>query len=315
MKVIELLEARRNPHLNPTFDALTKLKQIAHKYGTEGIYVRFSGIPKLGVNPQSKWGTPFGICAYPLDYVIEAELRVPYAGNMKYLIVFKLKPTANILDLNSSINPNILNTWFNAIKFVTHASIKKPDNFNTYLDMWNYMYNCIRGEQYDYKNEVGHEKNKDGIKAYNIFRHMKVDGIIDHGQGIIQHNEPHQGIFFNTKSLQLVSIIDKDRGKSQLIKLNTAQEAYEVYQRMCDEEDSMYAGDEFSSGEISALQALRHISNKPTDVLARLAAGVGNIFINKNPANLQFAVHPEEVEYLTQFGLDINGYNKVMEYY
>ena len=118
-------EARKNPEQNPKISPFHQLRAIADKYGTDNIFVRYSGVNKLGANPQSKWGTPLGICAYPLKYVLDSHGIVPYAGQMPYMIVFKVKDDANIWDVSSDnvkYNNNILqsiSTYFNSFQLIS----------------------------------------------------------------------------------------------------------------------------------------------------------------------------------------------------
>lgn len=69
--------------------------------GMRGYGRRVSKEPKLGVNPRAEsGGTPIGIYAYPIDYVIEKDAKVPYGDERKFLLVFKVK-RKNILYANN----------------------------------------------------------------------------------------------------------------------------------------------------------------------------------------------------------------------
>lgn len=70
--------------------------------GLHGHGRRTSKEPKLGVNPKAKsGGTPIGIYAYPIDYVIKKDAKVPYGENRNFLLVFKIK-RKNILYANKN---------------------------------------------------------------------------------------------------------------------------------------------------------------------------------------------------------------------
>lgn len=91
MKVTEIFEARRNPHLNPKSDFVAEFYYLYHKY-RDDLYLSFTYLNKLGINPQSKFNTPLGVYAYPAHYVQKIlEDRyfnvksLPYAGNRPYV--------------------------------------------------------------------------------------------------------------------------------------------------------------------------------------------------------------------------------------
>jgi hypothetical protein len=50
--------------------------------------------PKLGINPQTKYNTPIGVYAYPVDYILsnvsEDAFSVPFAAQMNYLHIFSV---------------------------------------------------------------------------------------------------------------------------------------------------------------------------------------------------------------------------------
>ena len=61
---IDILEARRNPKLNPKIGPYTKLKQYIHD---PQVYISFTRIDMIGINPTSEFDTPLGIYVYPLQ--------------------------------------------------------------------------------------------------------------------------------------------------------------------------------------------------------------------------------------------------------
>ena len=61
---IDILEARRNPKLNPKIGPYTKLKQYIHD---PQVYISFTRIDMVGINPTSEFDTPLGIYVYPLQ--------------------------------------------------------------------------------------------------------------------------------------------------------------------------------------------------------------------------------------------------------
>jgi hypothetical protein len=95
MKILKLLEARRNPSLNPKIDTLTRLKQLKANMATidgklTNGFVSFTDHNKIGVRPSNSYASTTGIYAYDIDYVINQWGNLPYAADRKFLKVFSL---------------------------------------------------------------------------------------------------------------------------------------------------------------------------------------------------------------------------------
>jgi hypothetical protein len=89
-------EARSNPDLNPKVSAYEYLKPYADD---NSVYISFTDIEKLGVNPKSKFSTPIGIYFYPLSVVWEMydidhkkSLRgLPFAADRPHIWLVRSK--------------------------------------------------------------------------------------------------------------------------------------------------------------------------------------------------------------------------------
>lgn len=85
------------------FQLLTEARRYSGEYVLDvleqykddpDVYISFThnlGGPKLGINPQSKYGTPLGIYAYPVKAMWHEiqNNRIPFAGDREYIWVFK----------------------------------------------------------------------------------------------------------------------------------------------------------------------------------------------------------------------------------
>jgi len=123
--VTNVLEARRNPKMNPKQSAYELLKQYADR---DDIYISFTEINKIGLNPKSGYNTPIGIYTYPLkitweeydidwraDKVTSSRLKglpgstgsinkviekaYPFASENPYIQVLQRKPSRGFVDL------------------------------------------------------------------------------------------------------------------------------------------------------------------------------------------------------------------------
>lgn len=81
----------KNPHIS-IMKALDKYKD------NPDIFVTYTSIEKVGVNPQTQFSTPIGVYAYPLKEMYKlyankgtGSFDVPWAGNMPYVSVLKRK--------------------------------------------------------------------------------------------------------------------------------------------------------------------------------------------------------------------------------
>ncbi|MEI7488797.1 MAG: hypothetical protein WCJ72_15595, partial [Chryseobacterium sp.] len=79
---------------------LIALKHIQKTHpNPENLVVTFTKIDKVGINPTSGYDTPLGIYLYPLNYVIERQLYMPFAGNKPYFNVCEFTRPEKILHM------------------------------------------------------------------------------------------------------------------------------------------------------------------------------------------------------------------------
>lgn len=121
MRYFEIIEARRNPEQNPKVSVNQYITQALAgaqplpNTGFKNLFVSFTDLPKLGINPGSRYATPIGIYAYPAEYVIYkttpfgniyseptstmAMTALPFAGGKPWANIFRTRSGANIIDL------------------------------------------------------------------------------------------------------------------------------------------------------------------------------------------------------------------------
>lgn len=105
MKVIDIIEARSKPGMNPKVSAYEQLL----KYKDDPtIFISFTVINKAGLNPRSSYNTPNGIYTYPLAktwemYNVDEHRnfsRYPFANNNPYIQILKATKPEAILDVD-----------------------------------------------------------------------------------------------------------------------------------------------------------------------------------------------------------------------
>ncbi len=92
MRIIDLFEATLMERHDHVVTALAKYE------GDPDIYISFTEIPKLGINPDYEYDTPVGIYAYPLREVWTSLVNdtLPFASDRPYVHVFRAH--GNIID-------------------------------------------------------------------------------------------------------------------------------------------------------------------------------------------------------------------------
>lgn len=203
-----IFEKRRNPEKNPRLSPLDQLNEIVNKYGHD-VYVRFVNEPKLGHNPQSKWNTPFGLCAYPIDYVIENKMRVPYAGKMPYMVIFRVRAKTKVMELDdydySSYIKNIKKGLKEVLPEPYRDRLMDDSHIENLQDVWYYMYRNI--QDYLASKPRTDSDRQTGLLARKVLLAAGYKGVIDPGLGIIHQNEPTQSLFFEVKDLERLDTI------------------------------------------------------------------------------------------------------------
>lgn len=205
MKIYELLEARRNPELNPKVSINSQIAEFGNKFGDVTAFVSFTSIDKLGINPGSKYKTPLGIYAYPLSYVQSRiktehspEHRLPFAGDQPYATLFTVDPKRIIFlskfskaDLDTLIShmgevyPDDHSAIDRALAWAKqHANVKTAGGI-----MWA-MTMMFAGMNTS-------ESQNRAAKWNKVFQDLGIDGVVDDdGDGIIHSNERTQAVFF-----------------------------------------------------------------------------------------------------------------------
>jgi hypothetical protein len=240
MKTSEIIEARKNPELNPkvsvnqyidrAFDSAKRL------FGSDmsNLFVSFTAIPKLGINPQSTYNTPLGIYSYPGDYISyrigsdKSMKNLPFAGEQPYAVLFSARGNNIVLNTYSPIEERLCydklrdyakklpdpkkqliqmrrhtgKTWIEIVNNVVVAAQSEAKQSNISGGrLWyvTYILSEYLGTEYG---------RKPPIVWNELFRKvLDIDGCIDTGAGIIHPSEPTQAVFFSLPRLRILDIV------------------------------------------------------------------------------------------------------------
>lgn len=190
----------------PRKSTAEQLKEIAKQMGTKNLFVTFTTVDKVGINPGSTYSTPLGIYCYPLAYVIgrikNDVINVPFAGKAPFLSV--LQSNGNLVDLADEelclrLAKRMLDTR-------EHPEDVLPDAYKRYPDpvtFWSASLYVANGRSENPETSVQIAR-----KWNRVFRDAGIDGVVDsEGKGIIHGNEPTQAVFFHTGAFKVIARI------------------------------------------------------------------------------------------------------------
>lgn len=209
MKLIDLFERMRQ--------AIPVIRDELEKYvGQKNIFIHFTNVEKIGVNPQSTYKTPTGIYAYPLEYVLSKERlnKLPFAYDYKY--VFVLQCNTDILDLqeyemqdfnadynklkhwyiSNSNDHQLFDTTLDLESVTSHAKVDMPGGY-----LWYVLYNLS-----DKKPAIWNK----------LLRYLGYNAIVDHGDGVIHSNEPTQALFTSINAISILKGFSNTKHGSSL---------------------------------------------------------------------------------------------------
>ena len=224
-----LFDERRNPEQNPKVPPNQEIgKYLVGNREYRKIFVSFTTVPKLGINPQSKYNTPIGIYAYPGKYVYSktgtrgSMSSLPFAGDSPYINIFK--SNGNLLYIDSLKNDNELVGYYEELRGVM-SPFERGEMRGGYMHYNDYVGEFIKeanksaridspGGYFWYVTMkcaeiVSKQKGIAKPLAWNwIFRKLGIDGVVDEGQGIIHENEPTQAVFFSMNNIEVLGRAD-----------------------------------------------------------------------------------------------------------
>lgn len=230
MRYSEIIEARRNPEQNPKdsvnnviYDELLKMKQDKSGYGTiadvTNLFVSFTRLPKLGINPGSTYHTPNGIYSYPAEYVVnkvgthDTMTMLPYAGDQPWVNLFTVaNDVINIRTLSKADYKMYINVLDK--KFVK-AGIMPSNEFEDIVNnadtdaakpgYWGGQLWYVTMKIAEYLTKTLGGKRNNNWNA--VWRRMDLVGVVDTGAGIIHESEPTQAVFFDISEIDVITRI------------------------------------------------------------------------------------------------------------
>lgn len=228
MKLHAILEGRTNPAKNTKIGIIAELVSFAEQNGQDDFYVHFTNIEKIGVNPSPSYsGTPSGVYAYPLKYVIhkitdshERPIEVmPYAGEYKYAYVISVTGTTislqdktlckaavgHIMDFVGEHAGELTKIINNGSPSDTHMSqLCKMDANGEFVNPGGALYAL---PYLIYADMEKHDTKETLVRWNKLYSMIGVSGLVDWSKSansaIIHINEPTQAVFFDVKNIKI----------------------------------------------------------------------------------------------------------------
>ena len=249
MRVIDILEARKNPDVNyktaVNDHILNHLDNAEILSGTneKNSFVSFTSIDKLGINPKSIYQiTPLGIYAYPSSYIEnivgseKSMIMLPFAGDSEYANIFSGK--GNIINLEL-LEKSQINQYYQKLdellrKFYGRSNIKSFISFSKHEAKVQTDAGIFWQVTYEIANDLaisGKVKGKTTAVWNYLFRKiLGIDGFIDPGLGIIHKNEPTQVVFFSKSAIYNIDRVYNKYSKDHIDSRKRAGEWNKVSQ-------------------------------------------------------------------------------------
>lgn len=298
-----LFDARKNPEQNPKVPPNQAIEKYMHgNREYRKIFVSFTTVPKLGINPQSKYNTPIGVYAYPGKYVYSktggrgSMSSLPFAGDSPYVNIFK--SNGNLCYIDSLENDNELMGYYEDLSRVM-SPFETGEMRGGYMHYNDYVKEFVRAAKTSAKIDSpgGHfwyvtmkcaeiVSKKKGIAkplAWNwIFRKLEIDGVVDNGEGIIHENEPTQAVFFSMDKIEVLERVENKYNPERM-------------------SDQRYRGEHIKKSFEDKIRELRPIlqSGNLDNLIAWLDEGVNNQYLRYVPAMLRPQVLSQRPFYIS----------------
>lgn len=222
MFIHDLFEKRPDARRQPLIKKLEVFRDDPN------VFVTFTNVLKLGVNPHSEWIDPIGIYAYPVQQIYEEleQIIIPWAGDRRYAFIFR--STGDMLELQQYDEDDLDADIQRIEKRFRSSLLKEPygdDHFipdpKSYWEhvilRWFERYSHNPGEGFwEITERVARhialrEPNRDVKMIWNsLIRACNYDAICDRGDGYINTNEPAQGVFLHAGAIQPIEAAVND---------------------------------------------------------------------------------------------------------
>lgn len=200
-------------------------KQEIKKYITKSHPVKYAftmtDIPKVGINPQTRFNTPAGVYAFQLNlayYKRLLENRLPYVSNAPYCNIMKLNFNAGKWLITSSKGLD-LSTAEDVERVKQRVGPEIANKASLYGSHWN-LGNDSKIFDLTYYATKGQPRST--VAWAKLLRELGYIGIYDPGNKVIHENEPMQLVCLDPKAYEWIETYEtREIRKKELIPSST----------------------------------------------------------------------------------------------
>lgn len=258
MKRIRHFERIYDPNLGTGVSSTQVVEQYV---GDPDIFISFTAIDKLGINPQSKYDTPLGIYTYSVNeffenyvypkvksssFVLNMNSAIgqfaPFAGEAPYVNIIRYVGSEReiIRDISVNYSSRQFKKDSNKLRDIFIEYESKWQEEEEVLKEWNYLFEVsqstanhksLGGMFWNLSRYVAsYTKNggRDPVRWNVLLRELGYQAVTDHGHGIIHQNEPNQAVFFSKKAIKVIDRIKNEAAKDKKDDYNPVANRYIV---------------------------------------------------------------------------------------
>jgi len=206
---------------------IEKPEETVESYiGKPGHYISFTGLPKLGINPQSKFKTPLAIYTYALDdpwfartWATHKETAkgFPFRPEQPYIQIMKLKSLNGLVvfDRSGAIihGANLIDAalkaiegddWADAVALARDESKRWMSDFGSESLKVQRVWAVTRAKAMIDTQGGGSEIARWG----KILMSLGIMAVEDRGAGMIHENEPHQAAILSMAAVDRIAQVE-----------------------------------------------------------------------------------------------------------
>ncbi len=207
MKITDLFEKRRNA-THPSQPTRSVVETFLKYKDRPDVFISFTDLPKIGMNPMTNYNTPAGIYCYPVSEFakkIKPEMTYnqfvdafPFASNRPFLFFIRAtKPITFIQDYTE----DDLNRDRQKFMQITGQDEAKT-NYHERQSRYKSPFGRLWGIMFSYIGRM----EKSTIRWNSLLRKMGFHSIVDYGDGIIHPNEKTQAFFLSSSDYEVVEM-------------------------------------------------------------------------------------------------------------
>lgn len=200
MKIQDVLEARKNPELNPKQSTWRALDS----YWGRDLYLHFNRIEKVGVNLQSTntWG-PWGVYTFPIQYIEQNPEMFQWAANHVkggFLHILAAKPGIRVLRL-AQISEEDIAELAKELENITGKSVNLGQG--TAREQWRDLMQATSRQIRTHRAPAMTERPQTTLNK--ILRRAGWDAVHDDSQ--LLNDNPNQQVFLHGSAYTLIKTI------------------------------------------------------------------------------------------------------------